>query len=393
VARPQLDVNFFDPAVIADPYPDFERTRAAGRVVWNDIVRGWMVTGFEDCSTVLTDNERFVSHSDPDVLPWFEAPTMISVDGPAHRRLRSCVAPLFTRGATERWEARVVAVVEQLLAPIAAGETAFDLIADFTMVPTIVVAEMLGVPRGRHDDFRSWSSTIVNNLSFGHEDPAARELLAKASVDLNGYLREEIERHRATRPDDLLTAMIDASEAGAMDRDELRAAAVLLLAAGYDTTAKVLSGALVAFAAHPEQRALLVADPGLVPAAIEEVLRWRSPVQAIPRRAVGDTELGDVAIAAGDPVFALTAAANRDPARWADPERFDIHRTRQTHFGFGYGPHLCLGAPLARLEARVALQSLLRLAPEYRLRDVELGPSFFVSGPERGILDVARAMA
>lgn len=388
MTRPQLDIDFFDRAAIDDPYPLFEQVRATGPVVWNDVLHGWMVTGYEDCSTVLGDTgERFsVMNSDPDMLPWFEARTMISVDGETHRRLRTCVSPLFTRGAVERWQSRVAAVVEQLLAPLATGTGGCDLIAEFTTVPTIVVAEMLGVPEERHGDFQDWSNTIVSNLAYGHEDASARELLRKASTELNEYLRAEIARHRQARPDDLLTTMIDASDGGALDGDEVRAAAVLLLIAGYDTTAKLLSNALVAFEAHPDQRALLAADPELMPAAIEEVLRWRSTVQAIPRRAARDTDLAGVPLEAGDVVYAVTAAANRDPARWSDPDRFDVRRERRTNFGFGYGPHLCLGAPLARLEARIALQSLLRLAPEFRLTDLELGPSFFVRGHERGFL-------
>ncbi len=130
-------------------------------------------------------------------------------------------------------------------------------------------------------------------------------------------------------------------------------------------------------------------DPSLIPGAIEEVMRCSSTVQSIPRVAARDTVLGGVEIAAGEAVHALIAAANRDPSRWPDPDRFDVTRPRRPHFGFGYGPHLCLGAPLARLESKVALERLLRIAPQYRLRDVDFGPSFFVRGPEHGRLDVA----
>jgi cytochrome P450 len=392
MTREQLDVNFFARSAIENPWPLYEEVRATGRVVWNEIIHGWMVTSFDDCRDILTDTGAQFSAmpSDPQVLPWFEAATMISTDGADHQRLRSCLAPLFTRRAMEIWEQRVEAVVEQLLAPLAAGDTTYDLIADFTMVPTIIVAEMLGVPEERHGDFRRWSNTIVSNLSWGHEDEQARTAMLTASRELNAYLREEIQRHRAEKPDDLFTAMIQAAAEGdAMSNDEVRAAAVLLLAAGYDTTAKLLSNALLAFEENPDQRALLVADPALMPAAIEEVLRWRSTVQMIPRIVVTDTVLGDTELKAGDMVYTLIAAANRDPSRWENPDAFDVRRPHQAHYGFGYGSHLCLGAPLARLEGKVALQALLRVAPEFQLRGIDFGPSFFVRGPERGILDVA----
>lgn len=388
--RIQLDVDFFDPAVVADPFGHYERIRSTGRAVWNGIIGGWMVPGFDDCSAVLGDTgERFAAvPTTPEMLPWFEAATMISVDGPTHRRLRGCLSPLFTRRAIAHWEQRIREVVDELLAPLSAGEEGFDLIADFTMIPTIVVAEMLGVPRERHGDFRRWSNTIVSHLSWGHENPEARATLLAASAELNRYLGEEIERHRRERPDDLLTSMVEMADHGDMDADEVRAAAVLLLVAGYDTTAKVLANTLVALEAHPDQRRLVVDDPALVPAAIEEVLRWRGTVQAIPRVAAVRTELGGSTLDAGDMVYALIGAADRDPARWAEPGRFDVTREARAHYGFGWGPHLCLGAPLARLEAKVAIEQLLRRVPEYRLRDVELGPSFFVRGPDRGYLDV-----
>lgn len=389
MSRTQLDINFFDRSSIEDPWPLYEQVRAEGRVVWNELLHGWMIPGFDDCAHILNDTgaEFSAVPSDPEVLPWFEAPTMISTDGASHQRLRKCLAPMFTRRATDSWEPRVQAVVEQLLAPLADGDFTYDLIADFTMVPTIIVAEMLGIPPERHGDFRRWSSTIVTNLSWGHEDADARAQMLTAARELNEYLREEIERHRAEQPDDLFTAMIrSAGDDTAMSDGEMRAAAVLLLVAGYDTTAKLLSNALVAFEDNPGQRALLTADPSLMPDAIEEVLRWRSTVQMIPRIVVNDMAFGGADLKAGEMAYTMIAAANRDPSRWENPGVFDIRRPHQPHFGFGYGSHLCLGAPLARLEAKIALRALLRLAPDFRLNGIDLGPSFFVRGPERGVL-------
>jgi cytochrome P450 len=385
---PRFDVNLFDPAVIADPFPVYEQIRATGRVVWNDAIGVWMVPGFDDCSEVLVDSgDRFGElNSDPELVFWFPAPNMIQVDGREHTRLRGCLAPLFTRQATARWERRVGEVVDELLTPLVEGREDFDLIADFTMIPTVIVAEMLGVPKDRHEDFRRWSHDIVSNLAFGNESTEARAALKRAGDETNAYLVQEIERHRREHPDDLLTAMLQMSDA--MNDDEIRSAAILLLLAGYDTTAKLMSNCLVVLEQHPDQRRLVAQDPSLVPAAVEEVLRWAGVAQMTPRRVQRDTVLAEVPLSAGDRLYTLHGAANRDPARWPDPQGFDVRREQKAHHGFGFGPHLCLGAPLARLETKVAVERLLRLAPEYRLRGVEMGASMFARGPDRGYLDV-----
>src|SRR5258708_1060759 len=162
----------------------------------------------------------------------------------------------------------------------------------------------------------------------------------------------------------------------------------LVLAAGYDTAAEAMANTLIGVERNPDQRRLVVADLSLVPAAIEESLRWFGPVQWNPRRAVHDTVLDGMEIRTGETVVVMNAAANRDPRRWAEPERFDVHREVKAHLGFGYGPHLCLGAPLARFEAKVAMEQLLRIAPEFRLRDIDFGRSLFIHGPQRGTVEV-----
>jgi cytochrome P450 len=383
-----MDVNLFERSVVENPFPLYERIRHAGRVVWNGTLGAWMVPGFEDCSAVLTDaGERFaMMNGDPALIFWFDAPNMIQVDGAEHVRLRRALAPLFTRQAVARWERRVGEVVEELLAPLEAGRDSFDLINDFTMIPTVIVAEMLGVPSERHEDFRRWSHAITSNLAYGHEDPERRAVMRQAALDVNTYLAEEIERHRRDQPDDLITAMLRMS---GMNAEEVRSAAILLLIAGYDTTAKLMATSLVVLERHPDQRRLVAGDPSLVSAAIEEVLRWEGVVQMSPRRVMRDTTLAGVELSAGDTVYALMAAADRDPSRWLDPQRFEVGRDLKSHLGFGFGPHLCLGAPLARLETRVALERLLAVAPDYSVREVDLGPGFFVRGPERGFLDAA----
>jgi cytochrome P450 len=389
----RLDVDFFHPSFLADPYSEYERIRAVSNgPVWNELLQGWVIVGFDEGVGVMTDNQRFVMMNMAETSPWFEAPNMITVDGDRHKRLRGALAPLFTRSAVAKWEARINEVVSSILEPLVAGRDTFDLIADFTKLPTIIVADMLGVPADRYKDFMEWSHAIVSNLAYGMEDEQRRAAQAQASRQLNEYIAEEMGRHQRERQDDLLTTMLDLCADGIMTLDEIRSTGILLLVAGYDTTAKAMSNCLIALEQNPEQRRMVADDLSLVPAAVEEGLRWYGPVQGGARIAAVDTEVGGTAISAGDRVFVFRAAANRDPRRWERAHEFDLLREPKSHLGFGWGPHLCLGAPLARLEVKVALEQLLRLAPRYRIRDIDLGRSVFIRGPESGIIEVgARA--
>jgi cytochrome P450 len=386
----EQSINFFDRAVVEDPYPHYEQVRSAGPIVWNDLLRVWMVTGFEDCKTVLSDPSRFsnAQYRDPAKVWWFEAANMVMADPPDHRRLRQPLSPMFTRGAVARLEARIADVVDELLAPMVASPDGFDIIRDFTMIPTVILAEMIGVPRSRQEDFRRWSSTIAGSLAYGNEDPEALARMQRATEELRVYLEEEFERHRRTQPDDLLTYMLQLPPELRMSDAEIRSTISVLLLAGYDTTAKLMSNCLVELERHADQRRLLADDPALIPVAIEEVLRWCGVLHGVLRTVEHDMELLGADVAKGQMVCTMPAAANRDPDRWPDPLRFDIRREQKPHLGFGHGHHLCIGAPLARLETKIALERLLRVAPEYSLRDVDYGKGWFIRGPERGLLQV-----
>lgn len=390
---PRLDIDFTDPTLVGDPYPVYDRIREVGPVVWTEPSQGWMVTGFDECVEVLRDGKgsRFgvVGARRPEVTFWFDAPNMIIADGAEHRRLRQGVSPYFTPSKVIReWEPRVREVVERQLEPIAAGRTTIDLEQDFTKIPVVIVAELLGVPEERHEDFRRWSMEIISNLKFGHEDAAGRAIMDRAIAELNEYLSEEIVRHRIEQPDDLLTIMVNMKN---WSEAEIRSSSVNLLVAGYDTTAKLMGECLAALEQHPEQRRLVAENPDLVPNAVEEVLRWHGAAQGVVREVVEDTVLGGAELRAGDMLYVMLAAGNRDPRRWADPQTFDVQRNFKEHLGvphlgFGGGPHICLGAPLARLEVQVALETFLRLAPEYELVDFDYGESFFARGPEHGTI-------
>lgn len=395
MTMPQVDVDFSDPAVIADPFPVYEQIRATGRVVWNGVAKGWMVPGFADCEEVLGGPAekagRFgqVGARYPEVTFWFEAPNMIIADRAEHRRLRHCLAEYFTPTYTARWEPRIREVVDQLLAPLAQARE-FDLISDFTRIPIVIVAEMMGVPEERHDDFLRWSNAVTGNIAFGAERPAVRRLMDEAMAELNAYLDEEIERHRTDRLDDVLDVMVNLS---GWSEAEIRSSAINLLLAGYDTTAKLMAISVEVLEQHPDQRRLLVEDPSLIPNAIEEILRWVGVAQGGPKVVKRDTTLAGTELREDELVYVMLAAANRDPERWSDPHVLDLRRPYQPNLGFSTGPHICIGAALARLETKVALEALLILAPEYHLRDVDYGSSFFVRGPERGGIEVASSSA
>jgi cytochrome P450 len=384
-----MEVNFADRAFVDDPFPAYEEIRAAGRAVWNPLLEAWMVTSFKDCTAVLRDRGDAFREMNGDIAFWFDAPNMLTVDGAEHDRLRDSLNPIFTKTAIAKWEQRVVEIVDQLLTPLMDGHSNFGM-GDFTMIPTVIVGEMLGVPEERYGDFRRWSHVIVDGITYGHEQPDVKAAMKQVSDEVNEYLTEEIERHRQGSFDDVLSLMLEMRQ---MSDAEMRSTAIMLLLAGYDTTAKLMALSLVVLEQHPEQRRLLVENPMLMATAIEEVLRWGGVAHIVPRLALRETKVGGTTISTGEIVYALTGAANRDPARWTEPARFDILREAKSNLAFGYGPHLCIGLWLARLEARVALQRILELAPDYRLRDVTNGPSYFVRGPDQGSLEVAVASA
>jgi cytochrome P450 len=377
-----------DPQMRIDPYPTYEKIRAIGPIVWNGTINGWMITGFDDCSEVLSDPTQDtygqIGARYPETTFWFEAPNMIIADGSEHTRLRQGVSRYFTPGYAAQWENRIREVVEELVTPFAERQAEFNL-SDFTKIPVVIVAELLGVPEEHHEDFRRWSEDVTGNNAYGQEQAEIRRVMDKALAELNAYLDQEIERHRRDQPDDVFTVMVNMSN---WSDAEIRSSVVNILLAGYDTTAKLMGVCLEVLEQNPDQRRILVEEPELIPNAIEEISRWNGVAQADPRVVKQPTTLAGQELKDGDVIWSLLAAANRDPARWPDPDRFDVRRDVGRHLGFGAGRHLCIGAPLARLEVKAALEALLRIAPEYHLRDLDYGNGFLLRGPERGIIDV-----
>jgi cytochrome P450 len=308
--------------------------------------------------------------------------SLIAADPPVHGPLRNLVNRGFTPRRIAALEPRVRAIARASLAAVE-GKGEFDLVHDYAIpLPVTVIAELLGVEAERHADFKRWSDTLISGVTgAGGLRP---ETLLAAFRDLNAYMMGVIDARKAQPREDLISTLAHA-EVGesALTSVEILMFTVLLLAAGNETTTNLLGNTLLALLAHPGELARVQRDPALIPGLVDEMLRFDPPVQFVLRRATRDVELAGVPIPAGATLMPLIGSANRDEARFPDPDRLDVTRNTQGHLGFGVGNHFCLGASLARLEARVALEELLArfTAFEPTQASVEWVDSFLVRGP------------
>jgi len=412
----------FSPAYTVDPYPHYRRLRDEAPVYFAPEAGLWCVSRYEDVLAVLRAADVFSSramftmimNSGYDALPplswsfvrfvaqlflrtWMNPMTfassrnLIAEDGERHSGLRSVVNRGFTPRRIAGWEKRAREVVDQCLAEVA-GRPRFDLVESLSIpLPITIIAEMLGIAPERRADFKRWSDAIITNATgSGRATPFRAEFGAALCEMINHINRVARERRRAPQ-DDVISVIVaeQDGETGLSDREVFQFV-LLLLVAGNETTTNLIGNAVNALLRHPEAAARVAADPGLVPAAIEEALRWDTPIQLVFRNAVRDAELGGARIQQGDKLCVLLGSANRDERRFPDPDRFDLDRDPQGIVSFGFGKHFCLGASLARLEARVALEALAPRLTELRLAgEPELLDSFLVRGPKR--LELARA--
>ena len=385
---PEFAFNLFDPAVKADPYPLYASMREAGRVISNPFLGGQlMVPGYDDVIAVLNDPETFSNGrlGGASAGGVFPAATMLNSDPPDHERLRGVVARAFTPRSVTALEPGMRAVARALVEPLADGAQVDVVTGIAERLPVLVIAEMLGVGTADLDDFAEWSHGLMGVLDpFG--PPEKAQQAQECSKRLHDYFADEVARRR-NRPtdDDLVGRLVAANADGRLSEDEMLASCVLLLLGGNETTTKLVTNAVLALFRHPDERARLVADPALLPTAVDEALRFDTPVQGNARIATRAVELAGVDVLEGTLVVGLLGAANRDPARFDDPDRFDVGRTPNPHLSFGRGIHHCLGANLARLEAAAALSELLRVAPDYDLvtpeSDLQYGATFFFHSP------------
>lgn len=363
----------------ADPYPAFARLRADKPVcpVSSPRFDSYLITRFDDAKTALTDPRLSKDLYGPEqhYLRIFGPNSeglnknMLNSDPPEHTRLRRIVSQAFAPRRIEALRPRVARIVDDLLDKIVPqGQS--ELMHEFAIpLPMRVISELLGIPAADHDRVLDWTQVIRTSGSSGRSPQEDRAAVQEAQLRLHHYFADLVQAKRAHPADDMISALIEACDQdGKLSEAELVTTSFLLLFAGHQTTADFIGNATVALLTNPDQLAVLRATPELLPAAIEELLRFDGPLPvASPRIATEDVEYEGVCIPRGSIVGVVINSANHDPAHFAEPDRLDLSRERGPHIGFGHGVHYCLGVSLARMEAQIGIGALLRRLPELRL--------------------------
>jgi cytochrome P450 len=353
----------------ADPYPLYRQLRELAPLHRSGLDGVWYVSGFEACRHLLGDarigkNQQFIvpRHGvDPERVRLAQRrrrTSMITANPPEHTRLRGSAKGAFIPPTMEALRPRVAAIVNERLDRLAElGEA--DVMAELAFpMPVTVVGEMVGVPEEDREWFRPLMRILVSSDSF-NRSPEMHTRVEQAGDELDAYFVELIARRRKEPTDDLLSYFVGQADDGLLDEDELFATVTLLFFAGFLTTTNLIGNGLAALFDHPAEQARLWAHPELAASAVEEIVRFDSPVQFVHRNVLEDLEFDGHRLAAGDIVLGLLASANRDPARFADPDRFDVGRPDNLHLAFAWGLHFCLGARLARMEGQLVFAGLV----------------------------------
>lgn len=375
-------INLFSDEIRRDPFAVYDQVRAHSPVLHHPQFGLWMVFDYEGVKRTLNDHEAFSSRRGPEWL--------VFLDPPRHKHLRALIAQAFTPRMIAHLEPRIRELSRELLNQVVArGE--MDLATDYAIpLPMLVIADMLGVDSADQPRFRHWSDVILNmshTIPDGGEAAKAVEGFRAVTGEMSDYLAEMTSQRQTKPQDDLLTRLVEAEVDGArLGHQDILWFFQLLLVAGSETTTNLINNAILCLLDNPAQLARLKGDPSLLPLAIEEVLRYRSPVQWMFRIATRDVELGGQVIPAGQLVLPMIGSANRDPGQFPDAHRFDVGRNPNPHIAFGHGIHFCLGAALARLEASIALPELLSRLPTLALAEQtpwQPRQALHVHGPSR----------
>lgn len=378
------------PAFRMNPYPFYDALRTMAPIYYWDVWDIWFLARYEDCNTLLRDNR--LGHgkmAEPpfgqDALAKMMSHWMLMRDPPDHTRLRSLVHKAFTPRMVARLRGAVQEIADGLLEAVK-GRDEIDLIADFAYpLPVTVICAMLGVPAHDHLRFHGWSDAIARSLDLTEDESVYRRASA-AAEELTAYLEELLAIRRPNPQSDLISALVAVEESGdRLSKDELFATCALLLIAGHETTINLIGNGVLALLRHPDRWQKLCNQPTLVQSAVEELLRYDSPVQMTSRIVLEDFDYRGVSFRRGQQVAFLLGAANRDPAQFADADQLDIERSDNRHLAFGGGIHYCLGAPLARLEGEIAIQTLIQRIPQISLASdaVNYRDNYVLRGLER----------
>ena len=372
-----LIFNPMDPAFVEDPYPTYRRLREEDPVHHSPL-GFWVLTRYDDVVATLRDSRCIKEPIATFIAKRFglsEAPaglgiSMLDRDPPDHTRLRSLVSKAFTPRVVETLRPHIQQIVDGLL-DRAEARGSMDLIEEFAYpLPVIVICEMLGVPVADHERFKGWSLDVARGLDsiLLPPDSDVPRRAGGARHALTDYFRALIAERRTMPRDDMLTSLIAAEEAGdKLSEPELVATCILLLIAGHETTVNLIGNGALALLRHPDQLALLRERPAIIASAVEELLRFDGPVQRTARIPSEPMTIGGKTIDAGEMVMPFSGAADRDPAQFPDPDRLDLTRADNRHIAFGWGIHFCIGAPLARVEGQIAINTLLKRLPKLAL--------------------------
>jgi len=378
-AHPEIPLEFnpLQQDFRQNPYPTYRRFREADPVHWSAVFGFWVCTRYDDIVSILRhskasanprDWERFDGYVEAlgETGPAYNMQSrwMLLKNPPDHTRLRKLVTKAFTPRVVENMRAHIQDIVHGLLDTVHAKRR-FDIIQDVAFpLPVIVIAELIGVPPQDREYFKDWTAALARSLD-PIITPEITQAADKATEDLIAYFTTLVAERRDSPQNDLLSGLIAAEEEGdKLDEDELLATAILLFAAGHETTMNLIGNGMLALFRNPDQMAKLKADPSLIKTAVEEFLRYDGSVQITARAALEDIEVGGKTIRKNQQALLLLGAANRDPAHFSDPDRLDITRQENPHLTFGHGIHHCLGAPLARVETQIAINSMLRRMPD-----------------------------
>jgi cytochrome P450 len=362
----------FDYRYHDDPYPIYRQLRDEAPLYWNDAHGFWIVSRYEDCRRAVQDYKTFCNGQGQTLEPLkAQVPTVLTTDPPDHTRLRHLTYAMFAPAALGGMEEVVRNLARELLAPHLANGS-LDIIADFAArLPMAIICQMLGFPREDEDMLRGWTDAVVHRDEGVFEMPDAG---MQATLKLYEYYEQAMARRAGEPPRaDVVGKLIEDEKAGLLSHEEVLGYLYILSIAGNETTTKLIGNIVYQLHKHPAQRAMLFDDPALIPSAVEETLRFDGPTQMMARTVTREVEIHGQTLLPGQKIGLLFISANRDERKWADAETFDINRrAARDHLGFGAGLHACLGAALARLEAKVALEEILAAMPDFDVDETAL---------------------